>query len=448
MTEGCCHSGRKHHYKDKIMKIVYLITGSGGSFYCGNCYRDMLYVKAIRKVPGISVTAIPLYLPPDIHDTETPFDEHVFFGAISLFLREKVPFLRNMPAFLDKIFDASPMLKIAARQAGTTRTAGLEELTLNMINGDNKTRENEMDRLVDYLLKDSKPDTIHLSNALIIGLAKQLKKRLKIKIVCSLQNEDDWIDEMVEPYRSRAWKMISEESIHIDAFVSPSQYYKDLFIEKTGINGDNIYIVPSGIESSGELQGIKISHSPAIGYYCRVSHQNGFDKLVDAFINIKSKDLIPDLTLHVCGGFTGDDKPFIREQIKKIKENGYKSYVKIYPEFQGSAKENFFSNIDLMSVPVRKYDAYGLYILEANTAGVPVVQPATGAFTEILENTVGGILYFPDNIEELSNSLVKLMNDNNLRKSLGEQGRLNVRKNLSLETMSVGLADVYNNILK
>ena len=76
-----------------------------------------------------------------------------------------------------------------------------------------------------------------------------------------------------------------------------------------------------------------------------------------------------------------------------------------------------------MSVPVRKYDAYGLYILEANTAGVAVVQPATGAFTEILENTVGGILYFPDNIEELSNSLVKLMNNNNLRKSLGEQGR-------------------------
>ena len=139
-----------------------------------------------------------------------------------------------MPAFLDKIFDATPMLKIAARQAGTTRTEGLENLTLNMIRGDNSTRDNEVDRLVKYLSEDSKPDAIHLSNALIIGLAKQLKKRLNIRIICSLQNEDDWIDAMVEPYRSKAWKMIAEEAVHIDAFISPSQYYKDLFIRKQG----------------------------------------------------------------------------------------------------------------------------------------------------------------------------------------------------------------------
>ena len=89
------------------MKIVYLITGSGGSFYCGNCYRDMLYVRAIRKVPGITASAIPLYLPPDKTTIEeSGFDRNVFFGAISMFLREKVGFLRNMPAVFDKFLDS------------------------------------------------------------------------------------------------------------------------------------------------------------------------------------------------------------------------------------------------------------------------------------------------------------------------------------------------------
>src|SRR5665648_241115 len=109
------------------MKIVYLITGSGGSFYCGNCYRDMIYLRAIRKVPGLTATAIPLYLPPDETNEETGLDTNVFFGAISMYLREKVPFFRNMPAFLDKLFDSAPMLKMAANRAGTTRTAGLED---------------------------------------------------------------------------------------------------------------------------------------------------------------------------------------------------------------------------------------------------------------------------------------------------------------------------------
>jgi glycosyltransferase involved in cell wall biosynthesis len=429
------------------MNIVYLITGSGGSFYCGNCFRDMLYIKAIRKVPGINVTAIPLYLPPDGSDIDTDFDKHVFFGAISMYLREKIPFFRKMPAFLDKVFDASPMLKIAARQAGTTRTEGLENLTLNMIKGDNAMREQEVDRLVTYLLKDSKPDAIHLSNALIIGLASQLKKRLNVRIICSLQNEDDWIDEMVEPYRYRAWKMIAEEAVHVDAFISPSKYYKDLFIAKTGVPGNNIHIVPSGIESPEDHPASVNNHSPSIGYYCRVSYQNGFDKLVDAFINIKTNDKIAGLTLHVCGGFTSDDKPFIKDQIKKITDHGFKSFVKIYPEFQGSSKQEFFRNIDIMSVPVRKYDAYGLYILEANAAGVPVVQPATGAFPEILDRTGGGIIYYPDNEEELTAAIIKLLNDNSLRNSLGKTGQIKVKEELTLEKMSEGLSKVYNIII-
>jgi glycosyltransferase involved in cell wall biosynthesis len=427
------------------MKIVYLITGSGGSFYCGNCYRDMLYVKSIRKVAGIQVSAIPLYLPPDNTEFGTDLDKNVFFGAISLYLREKVPFLRKMPAFLDKIFDATPMLKIAAKQAGTTRTEGLESLTLNMIKGDNSVRDNEVDRLVAYLIKDSKPDAIHLSNALIIGLASQLKKRLKIKIICSLQNEDDWIEEMVEPYRSKAWKMIGEESKNVDAFVSPSQYYKDFFISKTGVTGNNIHIVPSGIEPYIEIADSRKSHPPALGYYCRVNYQNGFDKLVDAFIKIKTLNKIPGLTLHVCGGFTSDDKPFIKEQLKKIRDSGNKEFVRVYHDFQGNSKQEFFSNIDIMSVPVHKYDAYGLYVLEANAAGVPVVQPGTGSFPEILEKTGGGVIYMPDSVEKLSEALIDLFENETLRKELGKNGRINVMEKLTLEKMSVGLSKVYQN---
>ena len=429
------------------MNIVYLITGSGGSFYCGNCYRDMLYIKAIRKVPGIKASAIPLYLPPDTSGVDAEFDNKVFFGAISLYIREKIPFLRRMPAFFDKIFDAAPMLKIAAYQAGTTRTEGLENLTLNMIKGDNTMRENEVDRLVNYLLKDSEPEAIHLSNSLIIGLASQLKKRLNVRIICSLQNEDDWIDEMAEPFRSRAWNLIGKEAVHVDEFISPSQYYKDLFIAKTGVPGNNIHVVPSGLESPGEYKTFENQHLPALGYYCRINYQNGFDKLVDAFIRIKINDEIPGLTLHVCGGFTRDDEPFIKAQIRKIKQNGFKSSLRMYSEFQGPDKKEFFSNIDIMSVPVRIYDAYGLYIHEANAAGVPVVQPATGAFPEILEKTGGGIIYSPDNIEELTAGIIKLFNDKKLLHSLGETGRNKVKEELSLEKMSVGLSKVYMNFI-
>jgi glycosyltransferase involved in cell wall biosynthesis len=407
----------------------------------------MIYLRAIRKVHGIQASAIPLYLPPEEGVIDTGMDKNVFFGAISMYLREKVPFMKNMPVFLDKIFDSAPMLRMAAKRAGTTRTEGLEDMTLNMIKGENAFPERELQRLADYLCKDGKPDVIHLSNALIIGLARQLKRKMDVKIVCSLLNEDDWLNEMAEPFQSNAWKLIAREAPNVDAFLTPSEYYKNFFILKTGIADKKFNVVPLGLDPDQEILSVaKNDKWPAIGYFCRVNSHNGFDKLVDAFIQLKSENLFPGLTLHVSGGYTGDDKPFIAEQIRKIKDAGLKSFVKIYPEFHGNSKQQFFSNIDVMSVPVRKYDGYGLYILEANAAGIPVVQPATGAFPEIVTRTGGGIIYSADTIDELANALAKSLNDKELLVKLGADGKENVLKNLSLIKMSEGLARVYNGI--
>ena len=430
------------------MKIVYLITGSGGSFYCGNCYRDMLYVRAIRKVPGIKVSAIPPYLPPDkTTSSESGFDKNVFFGAISMFLREKVPFLRNMPAFFDKFLDSKLFLRFAAKQAGTTSTEGYEELTISMIEGDNAFRKAEVDRLVRYLTKDGKPDIIHLSNALILGIARQLKKRMDVKVVCSLLNEDDWIDDMEEPFRSRAWQMIAKEAVYVDKFVTPSSYYRELFKSKTGHNGENVHVVPLGFDPEKNDISRPDREPSSIGFFSRINNYNGFDKLVDAFIEMKKQDQIPGLSLKICGGYTGVDKEFISAQIRKIRENKLEKSVKIYPEFQGDKKLEFFSDVDVISVPVRKYDGYGLYLLEANASGIPVVQPATGAFPEIVERTEGGIIYSPDTVSELADNLTKLLKDKKKIASLGEKGSRMVRQELSLDKMSLGLAEVYNKAL-
>ena len=403
----------------------------------------MLYVKAIRRVNGIRANAVPLYLPPDSQTTDNEFDRNIFFGAISMYLREKVPFLKNMPDFLEKLFDSGPMLKLASKMAGTTRTEGLEELTLNMIKGDNAFRKKEIDRLVEYLSKDGKPEVIHLSNALILGLARQLKKRIPVRVVCSLLNEDDWIDEMAEPYRSKAWKLIADEAEYVDVFITPSHYYRNLFIKMTGVNERNITVVPLGIDADPNVQRSGNSHAPSIGYFSRVSHMNGFDKIVDAFIKLKSENSVPELSLHICGGYTSDDKPFIKEQIRKIRNHGYGSSVKLYHEFQGKGKQEFFNNIDLMSVPVRKHDGYGLYILEANAAGVPVVQPETGAFSEIIEKTRGGITYSPDTVEALSVAINGFLKDKESMLRSGRDGASAVREIYSVEKMSKALSDIY-----
>jgi len=428
------------------MNITYLVPGSGGSFYCGNCQRDMLYMQSVKKRPGFSTTAIPLYLLPDGVNTGDGFESEVFFGAVSMFLREKVSFLQHMPLFMDKLLDSTPMLRIAARQAGATRTEGLEETTLNMIRGDEKLHRKEVERLAIYMKQHSKPDLIHISNALIIGMARQLKEILDIPVVCSVENEDDWIEVMAEPYRTTAWRLIGEESVNVDAFVSPSSYFKELIVKRTGISGEMVNVVPPGIPQVSSVWQKKENRIPALGYFSRLNYNNGFDKLIDAFLLLKSKKETPDFEMHLCGGYTGDDKPFVKEQFRKIRMHGLNEKVKFYSEFHGAAKDEFFSNIDIMSVPVRKYDASGLYLLEANAAGVPVVQPATGAFPEIIKATGGGLTYTPDDAENLSESIHQLLTDSALRIELGARGKKGVETNLSMEKMADGIIRVYQKV--
>jgi glycosyltransferase involved in cell wall biosynthesis len=203
-------------------------------------------------------------------------------------------------------------------------------------------------------------------------------------------------------------------------------------------------VVPLGFDPDSEPEPKPDRVPSAIGFFSRINNYNGFDKLVDAFIEMKKQDLIPGLTLRVCGGFTGTDKSFISAQIKKIRENKLEKSVKIYPEFQGEKKLEFFNDVDVISVPVRKYDGYGLYLLEANAAGIPVVQPATGAFPEIVERTGGGVIYSPDTVPELISALHKLLTDRELISTLGEKGKKMVRQELSLVRMSAGLSEVYD----
>jgi len=100
-----------------------------------------------------------------------------------------------------------------------------------------------------------------------------------------------------------------------------------------------------------------------------------------------------------------------------------------------------------MSVPVRKYDAYGLYLLTANSAGVPVIQPATGAFPEIIKQTGGGVLYSPDTVEKLAETICETIEDSKKIDEMSKMGRVAIEEKLSSGKMAEKLLKSYKEIL-
>ncbi len=427
------------------MQIVHIVPGSGGSFYCGNCLRDSKYLRGLKEA-GVEVVKVPMYLPifADEHDLE---QVPVFYGAVSLYLRHSYKIMRKAPRWLDKLFNSAPILKLAAGMAGSTNPKGLEDMTISMLLGEAGGQNAELDHLVDWLKNHCHADVIHISNALLLGLARKLKNELDVKIVCSLQDEDVWVNAMDEPFRTQTWKLMKERTEDVDAFFSVSNYYsgqmkKWLDIPDQKLITNHITIDPDDYHFT------EIDKKPLnIGYISRLCESNGLGVLVDAFIHFKKDPAWEKVNLVITGGYTGDDETFIKSMKKKITKAGLQDSVEFYVDFEDGRHE-FFQKISILSVPVLEGEAFGLYLLESMASGVPVVQPALGAFPEIIQKSVGGVVYDTNSPEMLAKAWADLLADKEKLKNLSIAARDGVETHFNIHKKSRELVKIYSSIVK
>ncbi|MFC1693559.1 glycosyltransferase family 4 protein [Candidatus Latescibacterota bacterium] len=427
------------------MKIVHIIPGSGGTFYCQNCMRDNELIKSLKSL-GHEIHIIPMYLPVNFDDHEKADETPIFYGAINIYLKEKLPFYRHSPMWLEKLFDSQALLRFAAKKSGSTRASGLEEMTISMLMGEEGRQASELDHLVKFLEREIEPDVVHLSNALLLGLARRLKNNIGAKIICSLQDENEWIDLMRDEYQKKVWDLMAERAVDVDMFVAASNYYSEKSRDQLKIPTQKIRVVYGGIDLDGyELSSLPFD-PPVIGYLCRMSEYFGLGIIVDAFICLKQDERFRDLKLYLTGGYTGDDKIFINEMVEKISMYGFEKDVQIFEEFNKENRIKFLKSLTLLSVPVPTGEAFGAYQVEALAAGVPIVQPNVGGYPEFIEATGGGIIYKPNDGENLAKAIASLLTEPDQVRKLGAQGRKVVLEKYSMSDMAKNMVVVYESI--
>jgi len=414
--------------------------------YCGNCLRDNVLVAALRQM-GHQAMLAPLYLPLTLDEADQSAGTPVFLGGINVYLDQKFALFRAAPSWLRRRLASRRLLRWAAGRAAATRPEELGELTLSMLRGDEGFQARELDDLSGWLQAQPKPDAISLSNALLIGLARRLRLDLKAPVICMLQGEDGFLDSLPEPFRALCWQMLAQRVRDADLLVAPSRYFAELMSRRLGLAAGQVKVVYNGIKlqerpysPGAEADGR--NGNPVLGFFARMCREKGLDLLVEAYILLRQRGQLKGLRLKIGGSCGPRDAALVETLRGRLRSAGLEGEAEFCPNLGLEEKLAFLRSLSVFSVPARCGEAFGLYVIEALAAGVPVVQPRSGAFPELIEATGGGVLCQPEDPKSLALALETLLLAPERARALGECGRSAVFEKFSAHRMAEGMLEV------
>ena len=418
--------------------------------YCGSCLRDNALASTLLA-RGHDVVLAPVYTP-TLTDERNVSRGKVFFGGISVYLEQHLPLFRRTPWFMDRLWDWAPMLKLASKRQIKVDPALLGGMTVSMLRGTDGFQRKEVEKLVHWLRQEPAFDAISLPFTLLIGLAKPLREALGVPIVCTLQGEDLFLENLHEPWKSESLDLIRSQIQHVDLFLPVSAYYQEFMGRYLGIPASRMKVVPLGISLGGYEVGREAGRdfspgdSPAtIGFFGRIAPEKGLHVLVEAYHRLKSKTAMP-LRL-VAGGYLGPEHTeYFAGVLKRVHELGLESEFTYAGSPDRDGKLALLKSFSVMSMPATYDEPKGLTLLEAMAGGVPVVQPSRGSFTEIVEKAGGGLLVAPDDPDALAQGLLQVLTDKDLAAELSQRGALGVRAHYSVDVMADAAEAAYGSL--
>ena len=427
------------------MKILYL-TGGAGQMYCGSCLRDnALATELISR--GHKVTLLPVYTPTLTDETNVSHDR-VFFGGVSVYLEQYVPPFRNSPKWLDRIWDSTPMLKLATRRSISVSPKMLGEMTVSMLKGESGFQHKEITKFLQWLKDEDPPDVVSLPYTLLISLAKPIKELLGKPICCTLQGEDLFLEGLEEPYRTESKELIRANLEYIDGFISVSDYYAGFMPDYLGIPKSKIHVVPLGINFEGfEKKPHGRSETFRVGYFARIAPEKGLHVLADAYRRLRKSGQLTDARLDVAGYLAPEHRNYLDDIEQEMNDAGLGAEFTYHGVVDREKKIEFLSGLDVLSVPATYNEPKGIFLLEAMACRIPVVQPRRGGFTEIVEKTGGGLLVEPDDVDSLGEGILMLAQDPALAQRLGDSGFVKVREHFSVAQMAERAVEVYESLV-
>jgi len=300
----------------------------------------------------------------------------------------------------------------------------------------------EVEKRFVELLRAEKPDiiySIYLSSSMLPKILHIAKKEFNIPVVYRLSDFHmfcpsylfyrrgavcrECLDSLFSAVRHKCVKASALASVlrvlqismirkrrwydSVDSFVCPSRIMVSC-LQEVGIGQDRICRLPT---FAVDHRDARRDSAPYILYFGNLTPEKGVEVLIRAFNHVQDPRL-PLVLVGYC------DKPYL-EYLSSLVDEGHKAMVIFKGPLHGDDVWEAIRNCAFVVQPAMCLENMPNALIEALSAGRPVLASAIGSLVELVDDGVNGLLVKPGDISALTRGLEKMLGD----MDLDEMGR-------------------------
>lgn len=298
------------------------------------------------------------------------------------------------------------------------------------------------------ILKQHKVDIVHTRN---LAAIEYQVSAFCANVRCRVQSEHGW-DTFDPDGNNKKYQYLRRVlSPLIQVFIPLSKHLQAYLTEKVGISEKKITRICNGVDIKKfypatikqALPGCTLDFNENSLYIGAVGRMHGVKDqitLVKAFILLMQAH--PGLRGKVNLLLVGDG-PLREQAIKLIEQQQLQQSVWIPGERQDIAE--IMRTLDIFVLPSQA-EGISNTILEAMATGLPVIATDVGGNSELVEQSITGLLVPPKNPELMANALNLLITDKQKRQQQGENALQRVQDNFSIQVMVQKYTDTYDSL--
>jgi phosphatidylinositol alpha-mannosyltransferase len=277
-------------------------------------------------------------------------------------------------------------------------------------------------------LDEFRPDVVHVHEPLVPGTGMFAARKRGTPVVATFHAYADRaiMLSLMAPLLRPMWRRLSARIAVSEAAAS--------FVARR-FHSDRVRVIPNGVETEqfARAEPARLPPGRKVLFVNRLDPRKGFAIMVDAFRSLATSH--QDLVLVVAGD--GPDRGALRRLPPPIRGR-----VVTLGNVPHDRLPSFHAACDVFCAPATGRESFGIVLVEALAAGLPVVASDIPGYREVVRDGVDGLLTPPRDSRAVAAAVARILEDADLSKRLSEAGRETANR-YSWDTVAGEIEAVY-----